>query len=130
MSLVQVAGLLLYGIAVARGLHWVVACVGMACIAFSLMTAIGVLLSYALDCYRDIAEEGITSVLLIRAIFATGFTFAIQPWIARSGVQNAFIAMAMLAFAMLLSSTIFLKWGKTFRRMTAARYLRESMATL
>lgn len=129
VAFVQAAGLLIYGIAVAHGLHWIVACVGMACIAFSLLTGIGVLISYVLDCYHDIAEEAITSILLIRAVFATGFTFAIQPWIEHSGIQNAFIAMAILAFALFLSAGIFLKWGKDFRMRTMKRYLRESLAT-
>lgn len=106
-----------------------VACVGMACIAFSLLTGVGVLMSYVLDCYTGIAEEAITSILLIRGLFATGFTFAIQPWIEHSGIQNAFIAMAMLGFVGFLSAGIFLMWGKDFRMRTAKRYLRESLAT-
>lgn len=130
LSIVNAAGLLVYGIAVARGLPWIIPCVGMGLIAFSLVTGVGVLLSYVLDCYKEVGEEAITGVLLLRALFAMGFSFAIQPWLERGGIQNTFIAMAMIALALLLSSGILIKWGKTFRRVTANRYMGASLETL
>lgn len=121
-ALLNAGGLLLYGVSVAHQTPWIVPCIGMGIIGFILVIAVSTVLAYALDCYREIAEEAITGVLFIRAIIATGFTFAIAPWLSASGIQNTFIAMAFLSMVPLLGAAAFIKWGKTFRKMTAKSY--------
>ena len=130
LSLFQALGLLMYGIGVARGLPWIVPAVGMGFIGFCLVSGVSILLSYVLDCYREIGEEAVTGVIVIRALIGTGFTFAIQPWLEASGVENTFIACAVIGWAVFASALIFIKWGKTFRRMTAERYMKASLETL
>jgi hypothetical protein len=130
ISLLQATGLLLYGLGLAHSMPWIVPAVGMGFNGFCIVSSISVIVSYVIDCYKDIAEEAITSVLLIRALFSTGFTFAIQPWITHSGLENTFIAMAMIAFTGLFSAAVFIRWGKSFRRMTAQRYIAASLETL
>jgi hypothetical protein len=126
LAFVQAGGLLLYGVGVGRGLPWIVPAIGMGLIGFCLVASVSILLSYVWDCYAHIVdEEAVTAVLIIRAIIATGFTFANQPWITASGIQNTFIACAMIAFVGFLSSAIFLKWGKSFERYSAQRYLSD-----
>jgi hypothetical protein len=130
LAFVQAGALLLYGVGIYHGLPYIVPAVGMAGIGFCLVAGVSVLLSYVLDCYEHIAEEAITGVLVVRAIIATSMIFAVQPWIANSGIQNAFIAMAVIAFALFGSAGIFLKWGKNFRVWTAERYAKAKLETL
>ncbi|KAK5444186.1 hypothetical protein LTS15_010539 [Exophiala xenobiotica] len=130
LAFLQAAGLLIYGFGVVKGMAWPIPCVGLELIGFGLVTGIGVLLSYVLDCYKEIAEEAITGVLVVRALWATGFTFAIQPWLETDGIQNTFVAMSIIALALLLSSVLLIKWGKALRRLTATRYIRASLETL
>ncbi len=127
LSLFQALGLLMYGIGVARGLSWVVPAIGMGFIGLCLVSGVSILLAYVLDCYREIGEEAVTGVIVIRALIGTGFTFAIQPWLEASGTENTFIICAVIGWAGFASAGIFIKWGKTFRQMTTQSYTHKSL---
>jgi hypothetical protein len=96
----------------------------MGMIGFGLSVGGGVTMAYILDCYKDIAGEVVTTIILIRNIIGFGITFGIQPWIDGMGLQNTFITVGMLSFAITLFSTFFIWKGKSVRMMTKARYLK------
>lgn len=79
-------------------------------------------MAYILDCYKDVAGEVVTTIILIRNIIGFGITFGIQPWIDGMGLRNTFITIGMMSLAITLFSTFFIWKGKSLRRMTAARY--------
>jgi peptidoglycan biosynthesis protein MviN/MurJ (putative lipid II flippase) len=76
-------------------------CIGTGYIGFVLVTAISTILSYVLDCYKDIAEKAIMGLLVVRAIIATGITFAVQPWLEEDWLKVTFGIMAAVAVVVL-----------------------------
>lgn len=61
-------------------------------------------------------------VILFRNTMSFAFNYAITPWIDTSGLQNTFIAVAVLAFAF-GASFLLMEWkGKYLRTISAARY--------
>lgn len=61
-------------------------------------------------------------VILFRNTMSFAFNYAITPWIDDQGLQNTFIAVAVLAFAF-GASFLLMEWkGKYLRTISAARY--------
>jgi hypothetical protein len=63
-------------------------------------------------------------VTFIRNCVSTAFIFALNPWFNSVGIQNVIITISLVATFILSFVVVFLKWGKTFRGLTAERYQR------
>lgn len=120
------AGLILYGVSAAHGVHWIAPVIGMALIGAALPIAGEVALGYASEAYPQIAGEATTAVIVIRNIIGCGMTFSIEPWIVGSGLQNAFIEVGVLACVVFLSGSLLIWQGKRCRMHLAKKgYGRE-----
>lgn len=108
-------GLIIYGVTAARGLHWIVPVIGMGMVGFGLSVGGSVTMAYILDCYKDLAGEVVTTIIVIRNLVGFGLTFAIQPWISESGLQNTFIAVGLLSFTITIFSVFFIVKRKSLR---------------
>jgi len=118
------AGLLMYGLGAYRGLHWMISAgAGTALIGFGIGSSGAICLTYAVDCYPGIAAESMVLILFVRNVLGFGFTFAIQPWIDAIGGQSATVCMAAICLVSGISFLIMTKWGKSFRAKTAPSYL-------
>ncbi|KAE8351824.1 major facilitator superfamily domain-containing protein [Aspergillus coremiiformis] len=116
------AGLILYGVGAAHDVHWAGPIIGMGMIGSALPIAAEVSLGYVSESYPSLAGEATAAVISIRNVVGCGMTFAIAPWIQHNGLQNTFIAVGFLAFAVFYSGGLFIWKGKTFRRIGAKRY--------
>ncbi|ODQ79274.1 hypothetical protein BABINDRAFT_37776 [Babjeviella inositovora NRRL Y-12698] len=126
-AFINSAGLLLYGLGAAYGAHWFVSAgLGMAFIGFGIGSGGAITLTYAIDCYPDMASESLVFMLFVRNMVGCGFTFAIQPWLDRCGLKLTTWLMFMLSMVFNLSFLIFTKWGKQFRRQTKDKYKKFS----
>lgn len=78
-AFVNTAGLLMYGVGAAKGASWILpAGFGTGCIAFGIGSGGAICITYAVDCYPDIASETLVFMLFLRNCIGAGFTFAIQ----------------------------------------------------
>jgi len=78
-SVLNTAGLLMYGLGAYNGLHWIISAgVGTAFIGFAIGAAGAISLTYAIDCYPEIAAESMVLILFTRNVLGFAFTFAIQ----------------------------------------------------
>jgi MFS family permease len=78
-ALINMAGLLMYGVGAANGAHWIVSAgFGTAFIAFGIGSGGAIAITYAIDCYPEIASESLVLMLFVRNLLGCGFTFAIQ----------------------------------------------------
>lgn len=127
-AIILPAGLIIYGVTSAYGLHWIVPIIGMALVGFGLSVAGAVTMSYILDCYPLLDTQVVTTIILIRNIVGFGITWGIQPWIASMGQQDTFICVGALSFAVTVFALFFIIVGKSLRRWTASRYLRLAKA--
>lgn len=78
-AVINMAGLLMYGVGAANGEHWIVSAgFGTAFIAFGIGSGGAIAITYAIDCYPEIASESLVLMLFVRNLLGCGFTFAIQ----------------------------------------------------
>ncbi|KAL4901431.1 hypothetical protein BDW74DRAFT_187667 [Aspergillus multicolor] len=116
------AGLILYGVGAAHDVHWAGPIIGMGMIGCALPIAAEVALGYVSESYPSLAGEATTAVIVIRNVIGCGMTFAISPWIEATGLQDTFIAVGMLAFAVFYSGLLLIWKGKSCRKLGAKRY--------
>ncbi|KAK5132327.1 hypothetical protein LTR08_009162 [Meristemomyces frigidus] len=107
--------LVLYGVAIQHRLHWMVATFALGLLTFSIAQATNVSLLYVIDSYRPVAGEVVVAQLGFKALFGFLLFFYTNPWIAKSGYQNAFGAMAGISAAVLSMWIIFFVYGKRIR---------------
>ncbi|KAL4894705.1 major facilitator superfamily domain-containing protein [Aspergillus ambiguus] len=104
------------------GLPWIVVAVGAAVFGFAFTLLADVSLSYLMDCYQDMVGDAFVAVTFIRNGLSMIFVFCLSPWIAATGLENMFIAVACIALAINSITIPMIIWGKKARRATAARY--------
>lgn len=137
-------GCLLFGIGAAHSIHWIGIAFGLGIFCAALPMGSAVAYNYIIDSYKEVAGEGMVSVVLIRNTIGKsssvshwrsrsstnelscdtgfGFAYAILPMINALGLQNAFILLTFLGLFIWCLTFIMIFWGKNFRRMTAKAY--------
>ncbi|KAF2151555.1 MFS general substrate transporter [Myriangium duriaei CBS 260.36] len=123
-AIIMPAGLMLYGLGAAHGLHWIVPVIGMGFVGFGLSIGGAGTIGYILDCYPLLTGQCVTTIILIRNCIGGAMTFGIQPWIDGMGLQNTFALIGVLSFVVTIFAVVFIAFGKRVRRWTTARYLR------
>lgn len=133
------AGLVLWGVGAAKGLHWIGPVVGLGMLAFSVICGGSITLSYAVDCFKvksslshnfdqeadvrqEISGETMMSVVVIRNTLGFAINYAINPWIDGMGLQNCFVTVAMVAFGCTATFLPMIWFGKRMRRASAEKY--------
>ncbi|CAK7905631.1 protein Hol1p [[Candida] anglica] len=126
-TILNAAGLLAYGLGVSYETHWFIpAGLGQGFLGFSMASSGAICLTYSIDSYPKLASEGLVLMLLLRNLIGCGFTFAIQPWLNKSGLKLTTWLMFMLSLVINGSFVIMIKWGKDFRRATKDSYYKYS----
>lgn len=121
------AGLIAYGIGATSGTHWFISVgLGQFLIGFAMSSSGSICLTYVVDSYPNLASEAIVLVLLIRNLIGCGFTFAIQPWLARNGLTVTTWLMFMLSIVINGSFIVLILTGKNLRKWTKQRYYQYS----
>lgn len=124
-TILNAAGLLAYGLGANYQANWTISVViGQGLLGFAMSSSGPICLTYALDSYPDLGSEALVLILFLRNMIATGFTFAIQPWLTRNGLSLTTWLMFMLSLVINGSFVVILLWGKSFRRWTKERYYR------
>ena len=119
----NVGGLLMYGLGPLYGASWVVGAIGIGLISIGLCSITSLSLTYVLECYPKQPNDTMTSVLFVRNLFATVFTWVFQYWLDGVGVLGTTIMLACFCFV-ISGSFIIMYWrGKTFRKYTMKWYL-------
>ncbi|KAJ5675541.1 hypothetical protein N7462_008438 [Penicillium macrosclerotiorum] len=123
-ALAMAGGLIMFGVTISRGMHWIYPSVGGALFGFGLGSIGDASLTLVIDSYRDITGDAFTGVAFLRNAISIGIPFAITPWMNRDGLQNMFIACGFISFGVSLLIIPMVFWGKKARRGLAARYHR------
>jgi hypothetical protein len=108
--------LVLYGVGIQHGLHWICPTIGLALINFSAVWATTNAMVYMIDCLKPLAEESVTSVLAYKAAFGFLLSFYTNPWIALVGYQDMFGTFAGISTFCIALVFIFMIWGKPIRK--------------
>lgn len=110
--------LVLYGVGIEHKLHWMVPTVGLGLLNFSITQATNICLVYLIDAYRPVAGEITLAVMGFKALFGFLLSFYTNPWVSKSGYQNAYGTMAALSAAALLMGVPLYLWGKRIRHVS------------
>lgn len=74
-SFIMGGGLIMYGVGAAHGLSWVLPAFGMGLVAFALTIGGAVMMGFVIDCYKEIAPQAVTCVIIIRNTMGFAVTF-------------------------------------------------------
>jgi hypothetical protein len=117
-------GLILWGVGASKAISWGGLVIGMGLVGFTITIGGGIPINYTVDSYKDLSGEAMITVILIRNTCSFGFNYGITPWITASGLQNTFIAIAMISIGVTATFLPMVKYGKSFRRRSAKKYWR------
>ncbi|KAH7042103.1 major facilitator superfamily domain-containing protein [Macrophomina phaseolina] len=121
-GLLCAAGLILWGVGAARGVHWFGLIFGLGLLAFSVVSGGSIALSYDVDCFKEISGESMISIMIIRNTMGFAVSYGIDPWIDDMGLQNCFITVALVALACTYTFLPVVWYGKQLRRFSAKKY--------
>lgn len=115
------AGLILWGVGAANGIHWFGLAVGMAMSAFC--TGVGGVLAigYALDAYHELDGSVMTLVMCVRNSLSFAIGYGITPWL-ELGIQNTFLSAAFVGMAVYASFLVVIRFGKSWRSESKSLY--------
>ncbi|KAL4900035.1 hypothetical protein BDW74DRAFT_171117 [Aspergillus multicolor] len=122
--IVHPAGCLLYGVGASYGIHWSGVVIGLGLIAMTFPLGSSLAYTYILDSYREMAGEGLVSVVLIRNMMGFAFGYAAVPMIDNLGARYAFVAIALIGELLWATCIAVVYVGKHFRQCTAQKYWR------
>ncbi|CAI5760225.1 unnamed protein product [Candida verbasci] len=125
--IVNAVGVITYGLGSYYGAHWAIPTVmGQGFIGFAMSSLGAICLTYAVECYHNLASEALVLILVIRNAIGTIFSFTFQPWLAAQGLRDLSYTLFALSLVCNGGFLIFLKWGKDLRRWTGPRYEKYS----
>ncbi|KAK5990310.1 MFS transporter cpaT-like protein [Cladobotryum mycophilum] len=110
--------LVLFGVGIEHKLHWICPTIGLGLLNFSITQATNICLVYVIDAYRPVAGEITLAVMGFKSLFGFFLSFETNPWINKSGYQNAYGAMAGISAAVLIMWVPLYFWGKSIRHRT------------
>jgi MFS family permease len=122
LILLAPAALILWGVGAAKTVAWPGLVVGMGMLAASMAIGAAISISYAIDSYKAVSAEAVTAVIVVRNCMSFAIGYGITPWIDGQGLQNCFVAAAMISLGCFLTILPFLKWGKSMRRKSGPMY--------
>ncbi|KAL6691564.1 major facilitator superfamily protein [Trichoderma pleuroticola] len=115
-------GLIIWGVGAAHEVHWAVLAAGLGILIFSCVAGSSIVLSYNVDCFKDMSGESTVSVIIARNTLGFAISYGITPWYSNMGLQNCFIMAGFLSLGC-MSTFLFMIWkGKSLRRRCAKRY--------
>ncbi|KAE8441455.1 hypothetical protein EG329_004948 [Mollisiaceae sp. DMI_Dod_QoI] len=121
-SLAMPAGVLMFGLTIARGLNWIFPAIGGVLFGFGLGSIGDTALTLVIDSYRDLTGEAFIGIAFVRNLPSIALVFAYTPWVEAQGLQNMYIVNSIICLFVCLLYIPLMIWGKRIRRRTASKY--------
>lgn len=115
-------GLILWGVGSSRHVQWFGCVFAMGVIGYTNVVGLSLSVSYCVDSYRDLSGEAVVTVILVRNTMSFAINYGLTAWVTDMGYQNAFLVAAFAGMAQCATVFIFIRYGKSMRRRSAARY--------
>lgn len=114
--------LVLWGVGAATHVHWFGLIMGMGLIGGCGTISATASVTYAIDCYKEVASDSMATVIVIRNLMSFGIGYGITPWLKNQGYGKTFGEGAGVCAGCTLVFLIFVAYGKKFREMSKDRY--------
>ncbi|XHG09639.1 hypothetical protein AWENTII_012685 [Aspergillus wentii] len=121
-ALTMCGGIIMFGVTLSKGMHWILPSIGGALFGFGLGGISDAALTLVIDSYRDITGDAFTGVAFLRNAFSIGIPFAISPWMQRNGLANMFITCGFMSLGVTGLMIPMILFGKRMRARLATRY--------
>ncbi|KAE8382452.1 major facilitator superfamily domain-containing protein [Aspergillus bertholletiae] len=121
-ALALCGGIIMFGVTIDRGMHWILPSIGGALFGFGLGSICDACLTLVIDSYMEITGDAFTVVAFLRNAFSIGIPFAISPWMEKSGLTKMFVACGFISLGITLTIWAMIIYGKRIRHATAKRY--------
>ena len=122
--LIGPAGLILYGIAADRNLHWIAYFFGCGLVAWAQYFYFSFTIAYAVDSYFANTSEMLIAINIGKQAISFGFGDAVLTWVQESGyavvISGIFTGVLVLNNLMVI---VFMVWGKSIRRFMSRSWL-------
>jgi hypothetical protein len=116
-SLLTSLGLLLFGLSIQRGWHWMTGQIALALFAFGIQIGNTITTVYAVDCYPEYAMDVITFYSFHLNLSAFVSPFFIIPWINRTGWAWSFGGQALIVLVCSIVFVAYLQfYGQNIRQ--------------
>ncbi|RAH47199.1 putative MFS transporter [Aspergillus brunneoviolaceus CBS 621.78] len=115
-------GLIMFGVTLDRGMHWIYPSIGGALFGFGLGSISDACLTLVIDSHVLLTGDAFTGVAFMRNVFSIGIPFAISPWMETYGLTKMFITVGFISLGVNLMLVVMVIYGKRFRRAKAHRY--------
>jgi hypothetical protein len=102
VALLGPPGLVVYGFCLEKGDPSIGAAFGYAMHSFAFVAASNIVVTYAVDCYKEVAGEAMVILFVIRNSVACACSICCASWIAQVGLVNVFVIMAGLEWAVMI----------------------------
>ncbi|KAK8142471.1 hypothetical protein G3M48_008704, partial [Beauveria asiatica] len=119
------AGLILWGVGAAHGIHWFGLIVAMAILALCSCVGITLAIAYLVDSFREISGDALVTLILVRNTMSFAISYGITPWLNGLGLQNCFISVAFVALAICSIFLPVIWYGKRLRAAKRESYWSE-----
>ncbi|KNG86201.1 putative MFS transporter [Aspergillus nomiae NRRL 13137] len=119
-------GLIMFGVTIDKGMHWILPSIGGALFGFGLGSISDACLTLVIDSYMEITGDAFTGVAFLRNAFSIGIPFAISPWMEHSGLTKMFVTCGFISLGVTVTLLGMAIYGKRFRSVTAKRYRKMS----
>ncbi|KAL8276714.1 hypothetical protein RQP46_010893 [Phenoliferia psychrophenolica] len=112
--------LILYGVGLDKGVHWICPVVGLALLLFTVVGVNSLALMYTLDVYKPIAPEVVAAVVGFKGIIGFGLSFGTTAWVDSQGYSAACSSavgeMALITGVVLAMAIPLNIWGARIRQ--------------
>lgn len=117
--------ILLYGLGVTYHIHWFGLVFSQTTLAINNALCIAAGLGYAINSYPELSGQSVITCVIIRNTLSFAINYAITPWLEAMGYRDTYIIVAAIGFVWNASLFGMLRWGKSFRVKSAARYRKD-----
>ncbi|KAJ3531288.1 hypothetical protein NM208_g8946 [Fusarium decemcellulare] len=91
------AGLIVYGVTLDHGLHWIYPSIGGALFSFGMGSMMDVSCTIVIDTYQSVTAEAFVLVTFIRNASCIGLPFGVVPWMNSMSLTNIFVISGFIA---------------------------------
>ncbi|RSL66446.1 hypothetical protein CEP53_003343 [Fusarium sp. AF-6] len=116
------AGLVVFGVTLDRGLHWIYPSIGGALFAFGVGSIMDVSCTIVMDTYQSMTAEAFVFITFIRNIACVPIPFGVVPWMNTMSLTKIFVISGCINTALALLFIPLLVWGRRIRAAMASKY--------
>ncbi|KAI9167927.1 putative MFS-type transporter [Paramyrothecium foliicola] len=121
-ALMMGAGMVVYGVSLDRGLHWIYPSIGSGMYTFAMGSIMDMCFTMIIDAYKETTAESFTFITFIRNVPTIGLPFGVVPWLASMSLTKVGIISGCVSMTLALLFIPIIVWGKRMRIASAQRY--------